>query len=121
MRLQSNLGDDALAGTITAILLIPQALAYAMLAGLPPEIGLYASVAPPIIYALTGSSRTLAVGPVAVAAVMVAAALGGFANGDPARAAAGAGARPAAHPARRARARRGGRARGAPRGPPGRR
>ncbi len=87
---RSNLGDDALAGTITAILLIPQALAYAMLAGLPPEIGLYASVAPPIIYALTGSSRTLAVGPVAVAAVMVAAALGGFANGDPARAAAGA-------------------------------
>jgi SulP family sulfate permease len=87
---RSSLGDDALAGTITAILLIPQALAYAMLAGLPPEIGLYASVAPPIIYALTGSSRTLAVGPVAVAAVMVAAALSGFAQGDPARAAAGA-------------------------------
>lgn len=85
-----DLSHDALAGTITAILLIPQALAYAMLAGLPPEIGLYASVAPPIIYALTGSSRTLAVGPVAVAAVMVAAALGGFAQGDPARAVAGA-------------------------------
>ena len=53
-----DLTDDALAGTITAILLIPQALAYAMLAGLPPEVGLYASVLPPIIYALTGSSRT---------------------------------------------------------------
>lgn len=84
-----DLGDDALAGTITAILLIPQALAYALLAGLPPEVGLYASVIPPILYALTGSSRTLAVGPVAVAAVMVAAALGGFAEGDPARALAG--------------------------------
>lgn len=86
----SDFGNDALAGTITAILLIPQALAYAMLAGLPPEVGLYASVAPPVLYALTGSSRTLAVGPVAVAAVMVAAALSGFAQGDPARAIAGA-------------------------------
>ncbi len=85
-----DLTDDALAGTITAILLIPQALAYAMLAGLPPEVGLYASVVPPIIYALTGSSRTLAVGPVAVAAVMVAAALVNFAQGDPERALAGA-------------------------------
>ncbi len=61
-----------------------------MLAGLPPEVGLYASVVPPIIYALTGSSRTLAVGPVAVAAVMVAAALVNFAQGDPERALAGA-------------------------------
>ncbi|MDP1775441.1 MAG: SulP family inorganic anion transporter, partial [Moraxellaceae bacterium] len=85
-----DLSDDALAGTITAILLVPQALAYALLAGLPPEVGLYASIIPPIIYALTGSSRTLAVGPVAVAAVMVAAALANFAQGDPALALAGA-------------------------------
>ena len=57
-------GTDALAGTLTAILLIPQALAYALLAGLPPQMGLYASVLPVIVYALLGSSRTLAVGPV---------------------------------------------------------
>lgn len=85
-----DLGDDALAGTITAILLVPQALAYALLAGLPPAVGLYASVVPPLFYALTGSSRTLAVGPVAVAAVMVAAALAGFSQGDSTRALAGA-------------------------------
>lgn len=87
---RQDLGDDALAGTITAILLVPQALAYAVLAGLPPQVGLYASIVPPLIYALTGSSRTLAVGPVAVAAVMVAAALANFADGDPERALAGA-------------------------------
>lgn len=87
---RKDFGDDALAGTITAVLLIPQALAYALLAGLPPEVGLYSSVIPPLLYALTGSSRTLAVGPVAVAAVMVAASLSGFAQGDPSRALAGA-------------------------------
>ncbi|MGQ3058152.1 MAG: SulP family inorganic anion transporter [Nevskia sp.] len=81
----SDLAQDGLAGTITAILLIPQALAYALLAGLPPEIGLYASVLPVIIYALLGSSRVLAVGPVAVAAVMVSAALIPYAGNDPAR------------------------------------
>lgn len=81
----ASLGQDGLAGTITAILLIPQALAYALLAGLPAQVGLYASVLPPIIYALLGSSRTLAVGPVAVAAVMVSAALIPFADGDPQR------------------------------------
>jgi sulfate permease, SulP family len=75
-------GTDALAGTLTAILLIPQALAYALLAGLPPQMGLYASVLPVIVYALLGSSRTLAVGPVAVAAVMVSAALMPYAAGD---------------------------------------
>ncbi len=80
-----HFGQDLLAGTITAILLVPQALAYALLAGLPPEVGLYASVIPPIIYAFTGTSRTLAVGPVAVAAVMVAAALAPYAGDDPAK------------------------------------
>lgn len=74
-----------MAGTLTAILLIPQALAYALLAGLPPEVGLYASVLPVLVYALLGSSRTLAVGPVAVAAVMVTAALTPYAAGDPAK------------------------------------
>lgn len=80
---KAEFSQDLLAGTITAILLIPQALAYSLLAGLPPEVGLYASVLPPIIYAFTGTSRTLAVGPVAVAAVMVAAALVPYADGDP--------------------------------------
>lgn len=78
-------GEDVLAGTITAILLIPQALAYALLAGLPAQVGLYASVLPVMAYALLGSSRSLAVGPVAVAAVMVSAALIPFADGDPER------------------------------------
>ena len=56
-------------------MLIPQSLAYALLAGLPPEVGLYASVAPLLLYALLGSSRVLAVGPVAVVSLMTAAAV----------------------------------------------
>jgi len=75
---------DLSAGIIVAIMLVPQAMAYAMLAGLPPEVGLYASMAPPIIYAIFGSSRTLAVGPVAVASLMVAAALGNYVAQGPA-------------------------------------
>lgn len=71
---------DLAAGIITAILLIPQAMAYSALAGLPPEIGLYASIAAPIMYAFFGSSRTLAVGPVAVASLMVAYALNSVAE-----------------------------------------
>ncbi|MGQ0622640.1 MAG: SulP family inorganic anion transporter [Panacagrimonas sp.] len=67
--------QDALAGTVTAILLVPQTLAYSLLAGLPPQMGLYAGILPPIIYALTGTSRMSVVGPVAVQAVMIAAAL----------------------------------------------
>ncbi|MAZ03676.1 MAG: sodium-independent anion transporter [Sneathiella sp.] len=70
---------DLTAGIITAILLVPQAMAYSILAGLPPEVGLYASIVPPILYALFGSSRALAVGPVAVASLMVASALGSLA------------------------------------------
>jgi SulP family sulfate permease len=57
-------------------MLIPQSLAYALLAGLPPEVGLYASVAPLLLYALLGTSRVLAVGPVAVVSLMTAAAIG---------------------------------------------
>ncbi|MCG8494071.1 MAG: sulfate permease [Sneathiellales bacterium] len=70
-----NFSGDLSAGIITAILLVPQAMAYSALAGLPPEIGLYASITPPLLYAVFGSSRTLAVGPVAVASLMVAHAL----------------------------------------------
>jgi len=60
-------------------MLIPQSLAYALLAGLPAEVGLYASIAPLVIYAFLGTSRTLAVGPVAVASLMTAASVGALA------------------------------------------
>lgn len=80
---RSDFQADTIAGLITAILLVPQAMAYGMLAGLPPQVGLYASVVAPIAYALFGSSRTLAVGPVAVAAVMVAGALASQTQGTP--------------------------------------
>lgn len=82
--------DDVVAGVITAILLVPQAMAYAQLAGLPPQAGLVASIVPTVIYALFGSSRTLAVGPVAVAALMVAHALQGYAGDDLSKWSAGA-------------------------------
>lgn len=68
--------SDGVAALIVTIMLIPQSLAYAMLAGLPPEVGLYASVAPLIFYAIFGTSRVLAVGPVAVVSLMTAAAIG---------------------------------------------
>ncbi|HAE47060.1 MAG TPA: sodium-independent anion transporter, partial [Tistrella mobilis] len=67
-------GADGLAAVIVTIMLVPQSLAYAMLAGLPPAAGLYASILPLIAYAAFGSSRTLAVGPVAVISLMTAAA-----------------------------------------------
>ena len=70
------LSDDLLAAVIVTIMLIPQSLAYALLAGLPPEAGLYASIAPIILYAVFGTSRALAVGPVAVVSLMTAAAIG---------------------------------------------
>lgn len=74
--------DDAIAGGIAAVLLVPQSMAYALLAGLPPEMGLYASIVPPLAYALLGTSRVLAVGPVAVLALMVASALTDYSGGD---------------------------------------
>jgi len=70
-----SLNDDLLAGLITAVMLVPQAMALALLAGLPPVLGLYAGILPPLLYALFGSSRTLAVGPASVAALLVALAL----------------------------------------------
>jgi len=68
--------NDLVAALIVTIMLIPQSLAYAMLAGLPPQIGLYASILPLIAYAIFGTSRTLAVGPVAILSLMTAAAAG---------------------------------------------
>jgi SulP family sulfate permease len=78
---REDFGSDLLAGVITAILLVPQGMAFGLLAGLPAEAGLYASILPPIAYALFGTSRTLAVGPVSVAAIMVAQALAGLPAG----------------------------------------
>lgn len=64
------LSADISAGLIVAIVIVPQAIAYAMLAGLPPQSGLYAALLPAIFYALAGTSPTLAVGPVAVVSLM---------------------------------------------------
>ncbi len=66
---------DVIAAVIVAIMLIPQSLAYALLAGVPAEVGLYASILPLIAYAILGSSSTLSVGPVAITSLMTAAAL----------------------------------------------
>lgn len=72
----ADFSGDLTAGTITAIMLAPQAMAYAMLAGLPPQTGLYASIIPLLLYAMFGSSRTLAVGPVALVSLLTANAIG---------------------------------------------
>ena len=69
----ADLKGDVVAGLTTAVMLIPQAMAYALLAGLPPIVGLYASVVPLVAYALVGSSRELAVGPVAMDSLLTAA------------------------------------------------
>jgi sulfate permease, SulP family len=74
------LASDMLAAVIVTIMLIPQSLAYALLAGLPAEMGLYASMLPLIAYALLGTSRTLSVGPVAVVSLMTATAVGNIAQ-----------------------------------------
>jgi len=74
---------DVLAAIIVTILLVPQGLAYAMLAGMPPETGLYASILPLILYALFGTSRTLSVGPAALTSLITASAAGTLAQGDP--------------------------------------
>jgi sulfate permease, SulP family len=73
---RETFSSDLLAALIVTIMLIPQSLAYALLAGLPPQAGLYASILPLAVYALFGSSRTLAVGPVAVVSLMTASAAG---------------------------------------------
>ncbi len=72
--------NDSIAAVIVTIMLIPQSLAYALLAGLPPQVGLYASILPLIAYAIFGTSRTLSVGPVAVISLMTAAAAGKMAT-----------------------------------------
>ncbi|MFN2409353.1 MAG: SulP family inorganic anion transporter, partial [Halomonas sp.] len=74
------LGADLLAGLIVTVMVIPQSLAYALLAGLPAVVGLYASILPQLVYTLFGTSRTLAVGPVAIIALMTGAALSSVAT-----------------------------------------
>ncbi len=77
---RSALSDDLIAAVIVTVMLVPQSLAYALLAGMPAEAGLYASIAPILLYAVFGTSRALAVGPVAVVSLMTAAALGEVAS-----------------------------------------
>lgn len=73
---RATFGADLLAAVIVTIMLIPQSLAYALLAGLPAEVGLYASILPLVAYTIFGTSRALAVGPVAVISLMTATAIG---------------------------------------------
>ena len=79
---RDDLSGDLMAGVIVAIMLVPQGMAYALLAGLPPQVGLYASILPLFIYGLLGSSRVLAVGPVAIVSLLVASGIAPLANGD---------------------------------------
>ena len=72
---KAQAGNDLIAAAIVTVMLVPQSLAYAMLAGLPAQVGLYASILPLFVYALFGTSHTLAVGPVAVVSMMTAAAV----------------------------------------------
>ncbi|MGI9152609.1 MAG: SulP family inorganic anion transporter, partial [Rubrivivax sp.] len=76
---RGTLVSDLVAAVIVTLMLIPQSLAYAQLAGLPAQAGLYASIAPLVLYALFGTSRVLAVGPVAVVSMMTASTVGSFA------------------------------------------
>ena len=76
---RETLTSDAVAAVIVTIMLIPQSLAYALLAGLPAQMGLYASILPLVAYAIFGTSRALAVGPVAVVSLMTAASVGNMA------------------------------------------
>ncbi|MGI9321266.1 MAG: SulP family inorganic anion transporter, partial [Thiogranum sp.] len=82
VRHTSTLRADLIAGITVALVLVPQSMAYAQLAGLPPYIGLYASFIPVMIAAFMGSSRQLATGPVAVVSLMTAASLEPLAGGN---------------------------------------
>src|SRR5580698_5739746 len=79
------MGADLVAGVTLAAYAIPVALAYATLAGLPPQVGVYGYMLGGLGYALLGSSRHLAVGPTSALSLMVAAGVGAMAGGDPAR------------------------------------
>ena len=76
----ATLPTDIVAGLVVGVLVIPQSLGYAVLAGLPPVYGLYAAIVPVIVYAWIGSSNVQAVGPVAITAIMTASALHAYTN-----------------------------------------
>lgn len=78
---KSQFKGDLASGLTVGVMLIPQGMAYAMIAGLPPIYGLYASTIPLIIYALLGTSRQLAVGPVAMVSLLTAAGIGAISTG----------------------------------------
>ena len=80
---RSHFVSDLVAGCVTAFIAVPQTMAYAQLAGLPAEYGLYSSLLPLICYALFGSSRTLVVGPAALISLMIASAIGQLAPATP--------------------------------------
>lgn len=81
---RQDVGADLVAAAVSTVLLIPQGLAYAMVAGLPPVVGLYASILPAVLYAIFGTSRDMAVGPASIVAIMIAAALASLGAGvDP--------------------------------------
>ncbi len=80
---RSMLTGDISAGIVVAIMMVPQGMAYALVAGLPPVVGLYASIVPPLLYALVGSSMTQSVGPMAITSLMTAAALSAIPNVGP--------------------------------------
>ena len=69
------LAGDISAGIVVAMMMVPQGMAYALVAGLPPVVGIYASIAPPLLYALFGSSMTQSVGPMAITSLMTATVL----------------------------------------------
>lgn len=77
---RADLSGDVIAGLTVAVMLVPQSMAYALLAGLPPVVGLYAALVPPALYALFGTSRQLAVGPVAMDSLLVAMGVGALAE-----------------------------------------
>jgi SulP family sulfate permease len=81
---RSDLNGDLVAGLTVGAMLIPQSMAYAQLAGLPPQVGLYSAVLPLVAYAAIGGSRQLGVGPTAISSLLTAAALAKLAHGDPA-------------------------------------
>src|SRR5210317_1465383 len=74
------LRGDISAGLTVGVMLIPQGMAYAYIAGLPPVYGLYAAIVPLIVYAIFGTSRQLAVGPVAMVSLLTATAIGSLAD-----------------------------------------
>src|SRR3954469_2539676 len=69
------LPGDISAGLVVAMMMVPQGMAYALVAGLPPVVGIYASILPPIAYALLGTSMTQSVGPMAIVSLMTGTAL----------------------------------------------